>query len=125
MLKLNRERAKFKLDNVEKAKNFVCSCCHAVTSLYYIYSPLVQWLWSISLNFDEAIELLRVVTDFQFKPSAIKPDFTIYDNQSEGYVLCVKADLVSEEYRNFLEKIVESRKLGIRESNGYLRIYGH
>ncbi len=77
------------------------------------------------MNLNEAIELLRVVTDFKFNVSEKKPDFTIYDNQSEGYVLCVKADLVSEEYRKYIERIVESRKLRIRESEGYLRIYGH
>jgi hypothetical protein len=77
-----------------------------------------------AVNFNEAIELLEVVSDFHFKASEKKPDFCIYDNQNEGYVLCVKALLINAEYRNYLKEIVESRKLGIRESEGYLIIYG-
>jgi hypothetical protein len=77
------------------------------------------------LNLNEAIELLEIVSDFDFKASEKKPNLSIHDNQSEGYVLYVKADLVSEEYRNYLEKIVESRNLRLSELEGYLRIYGY
>jgi hypothetical protein len=77
------------------------------------------------VNFNEAIELLDAVSDFQFKQLEKKPDFCIYDNENQGYTLCVKAALISEEYHNHLKHIVESRKLGIRESEGYLVIYGN
>jgi hypothetical protein len=77
------------------------------------------------VNLSEAVELLEVVSDFQFKASEEKPDFYIYDNQKEGYTLWVKSHLISEEYRNYLKEVVESRKLGIRESDGYLIIQGH
>jgi hypothetical protein len=77
------------------------------------------------LNLVEAVELLDAVSDFNFKETEKKPSFCIYDSQKEGFVLRVKADLVSEEYRDFLKGIVESRKLGMRESEGYLTIYGY
>lgn len=77
-----------------------------------------------ALNFKEAIELLEVVSDFQCKASEKKPNFCIYDNQNEGYNLSIKANLINAEYRNYIEEMVESRKLGIRESEGYLVIYG-
>jgi hypothetical protein len=63
--------------------------------------------------------LLGVISDFDFKISETAK-FTIYDEEKRGHTLWIKADLVSEEYRNFLEKIIKSRKLQMRESNGYL-----
>jgi hypothetical protein len=77
------------------------------------------------VNLLEAVELLDVVSDFHFKVSEEKPDFLIYDNQKEGYALWVKSQLISEEYRNYLKEMAESRKLVIRESEGYLIIQGH
>jgi len=76
------------------------------------------------VNLREAIALLEVVSDFHFKDSEKIPEFSIYDNQKEGYILCVKADLISEEYRNHIKEIVESRKLRINELEGYLTIHG-
>ena len=76
------------------------------------------------MNFNEAIELLEVVSGFSFKASEKKPDFCIYDNQKEGYSLCVKAHLINTEFRKYIKEIVESRKLGIHESEGYLKIHG-
>jgi len=76
------------------------------------------------LNFSEAIRLLEVVSDFPFKPSEKKLGFSIYDNQNQGYTLRVKASLVNSEYLKYVKEIVESRKLGMRESDGYLTIYG-
>jgi hypothetical protein len=76
------------------------------------------------VNLVEAVELLEVVSDFQFKASEEKPDFYIYDNQKEGHALWVKSALISEAYRNYLKEIAESRKLEIRESEGYLIIQG-
>jgi len=76
------------------------------------------------LNFSKAIELLEAVTDFHFESSEEKPNFSIYDNQNQGYTLRVKASLVNAEYLKYVKEIVESRKLGMRESEGYLTIYG-
>jgi hypothetical protein len=71
------------------------------------------------VNLIEAIALLEVVSDFHFKASEKKPDFCIYDNQKEGYILCVRAHLISEEHRSYIKEICESRNLRIRESEGY------
>jgi hypothetical protein len=76
------------------------------------------------VNLKEAIELLDAVSDFRFGASEKQPTFTIYDNQKEGFVLLLKAALVNEKYRNYLKGIVKLRKLRIRESEGYLIIYG-
>jgi len=76
------------------------------------------------VNFAEAIELLEAVSAFHFEPSEKEPDFCLYDNENQGYSLCVKADLINEKYRAYLSEIVEARKLRIRESDGRLIIYG-
>jgi len=78
--------------------------------------------WHLVITANEAIELLEVVSDFNFKSSEKRPNFGIYDNQKEGFVLCIKAGLVNEEYRGYLEGIVESRNLRLSESKGYLII---
>ena len=76
------------------------------------------------MNFKEAIQLLEAFTDFPSKSGEKRPNFSIYDNQNQGYSLSVKAQLIGAEYLNYVKKIVESRKLGVRESKGYLIIYG-
>jgi O-phosphoseryl-tRNA(Cys) synthetase len=79
-----------------------------------------------SVNLVEAVELLDAVSDFNFKETEKKPDFYIYDNQKEGYILYIKARSISEEYRNYLKEICKSRNLRIRESEEYpLIIYGN
>jgi hypothetical protein len=80
---------------------------------------------SIPLTINDAIDLLCAVSDFQFKDSEKRPDFCVYDNQNDGYNLRIKAELVDKEYRRYLNGIVKSRKLGLRESEGYLIIYGY
>jgi hypothetical protein len=75
------------------------------------------------LNFIESIKLLEAVSDFPFKQSEKKPDFSIYDNQNQGYSLRVKAGLVNAEYLKFVKEIVESLKLRMIDSEGYLTIY--
>jgi len=98
----------------------------AVTILYEsIRFFNYEWLCLYPVNLSEAIELLDVVSDFNFENSDKRPRFSIYDSQKEGFVLCVKANLVSEEYRDYLMKIVDSRKLGLRESEGYMMIHGY
>jgi hypothetical protein len=76
------------------------------------------------LNFREAVELLAVISDFHYKSPDMKPDFFLCDNGNQGYSLSVKTSLVNAEYRSYIEKIVESRKLRIQDSEGYLVIYG-
>lgn len=75
------------------------------------------------MNLDEAIDLLDDISDFNFKASEKKPNISVYDNQKDGFVLCVKANLVDEKFRGYLAGIAESRKLGIRELEGYLIIH--
>ena len=74
------------------------------------------------MNLDEAIDLLDDISDFNFKASE-KPNISVYDNQKDGFVLCVKANLVDEEFRDHIAGIAESRKLEIRELEGYLIIH--
>jgi hypothetical protein len=76
------------------------------------------------VNFREALDLLAVVSDFHFKSSDEKSDFCLFDNEKQGYTLHVKTSLLNAEYRAYIEKIVESRKLGMRELEEYLEIYG-
>ena len=76
------------------------------------------------LNLNEVIELLDSVSDFNFGNFKKKPSFSIYDNEKDGFVLCIKTNLVNEKYRNFLQGIVESRNLRMRELRGYLIISG-
>ena len=76
------------------------------------------------LNLNEAIDLLDAISNFNFKDVEKIPNFSIWDKQKDGYVLCVKANSVTEEYRDYLKGIVESRKLRMRELDGYLMIHG-
>jgi hypothetical protein len=76
------------------------------------------------VNLSEAIELLELVTDFNFENPDKRPSFSLYDNQKDGFVICVNAELISEDYRRYLKYIVESRNLRLRESDGYLMIHG-
>lgn len=76
------------------------------------------------LNLNAAIELLDSFSDFNFSGWHKKPSFSIYDNQKEGFVLYVKANLVNEEYRDYLKGIVKARKLRMCELDGYLMISG-
>ncbi len=75
------------------------------------------------MNFAEVMELLRTVSAFQVKASEESPKFRIYDNQNEGYVVYIKASSINTECLNFLKEIIETRKLGIRESEGFLIIH--
>jgi hypothetical protein len=79
----------------------------------------------MNMNLSEAIKLLDAVSNFNFEGFKKKPAFCICDNQKDGYSISIKASLVNDEYRNYLEKIVKSCKLGIRKSEGCLIIYGY
>jgi len=77
------------------------------------------------MNLEEAVELLKDVSAISIKDSGKHPEIRIFHNLGEGYMLHVKTELINAEYRNRLNLIAESRKLAIRESEGYLIIYGH
>jgi hypothetical protein len=78
----------------------------------------------IGMDLAEALTLLDAISVFHFEASEDKPRFTIYDNQKGGYDLLVKAQTGGEKYRSRLRKIVKSRRLFIRESDGCLVITG-
>ena len=69
------------------------------------------------------MELQNAVTTFRLEPQEEKPKLCIYDTQKEGYILYIKANSVSAKCLLFLKKLVNSRKLRIRESEKYLIIY--
>jgi len=71
------------------------------------------------------MELQSAAASFHSETPKEAPKFSIYDSQKEGYVLCIKASSVSREYLNFLKNLVTSRKLGIKESEGYIIIYDY
>ena len=101
----------------------VCCCQPTVTTLYYLHSHMFSLI--CKLNLQEAVSLLGVVSNFDFKAYEKKPRFYIYDNQKAGHTLWVETASVSEEYRKFLEEIVKSRKLLFRNLDGYLIISGY
>jgi hypothetical protein len=76
------------------------------------------------LNFADVMELQSAAVLFHGETPNEAPKFSIVDSQKEGYVLCIKASSVSPEHLNFLKNLVTSRKLGIKESEGYIIIYG-
>jgi hypothetical protein len=71
----------------------------------------------------EAVKLLGVVSDFSFKDAGEVPRFSIFDGEKEGFVVCVKANLVGEEYYEYLKRIIRLRNLRMRKSKGYLMIH--
>jgi hypothetical protein len=77
------------------------------------------------MNLAEAVELLSVVSAIPVKNPLKSPEICIFFNQGEGYTLRIKRHLVNADYRKHLDEIVESRKLGFRESKRYLIIYGN
>jgi hypothetical protein len=77
------------------------------------------------MNLNEAVELLRVVSKIPVKNLVKHPEIRIFHEIGEGYTLRVKTASVNADYRNHLNGIVESRKLGIRESKRYIIIYGY
>jgi hypothetical protein len=75
------------------------------------------------LNFVEAVECLRTVSAFQTECAGELPKLQVYNAENEGYVIWIKNSLISEEFRNFLMQVVETRRLGIKKTEGYLIIY--
>ena len=75
------------------------------------------------MNLYEAITLLVTVSDFHFSPLNKRPDFHIFENPNEEYVLLAKANLVNEEYRKYLEEVAVIYGLEIEASKGFPIIY--
>jgi hypothetical protein len=77
------------------------------------------------MNFAEIIELLRTFSAFHETRSGNRPVLSVYDTQDkdEVYVLFVRANSASRDFLNFLNYVVETRKLGIRWFKEYLVIH--
>jgi hypothetical protein len=79
------------------------------------------------MNLDEAVELLKIVSEIPVKKSAKHPEIRIVhavgEVMAKGYTLRIEKNSAGADYRNHLNEIVESKKLAIRESEGYLIIY--
>ena len=77
------------------------------------------------MNLNEAVKLLRVVSEIPVKDLVKHPEICIFHEIGAGYTLRVKAASVNADYRSHLDRIAESCKLGVRESKRYIIIYGH
>jgi hypothetical protein len=92
------------------------------TALNEPYTLLIE-----CMNLDEAVELLRVVSAIPVKKSTKYPEIRIVraigEVMSKGYTLRIEKDLADADYRNHLNRIVESKNLAIRESERHLIIY--
>ena len=94
------------------------------------HTELNETIYTLSLssmNLDEAVELLRVVSAIPVKKSAKRPEIRIVhavgEVMAKRYTLRIEKDLVDADYRNNLNSIVESNKLAISESKCYLIVY--
>ena len=75
------------------------------------------------MNFVEAMELLRALSAFLPKSLRVRPKFTFYDAEKEGYVVYVKEDAVLSDYVSYVNEIVKARDLRIRKQEGFLVIH--
>lgn len=79
------------------------------------------------MNLAESVELLKVVSAIPVRDSAKRPEIrivhTIGEVNAKGYTLRVKKNIADADYRNHLNRIAESNKLAIRESELYLILY--
>lgn len=79
------------------------------------------------MNLDEVVELLTVVSAIPVKKSAKHPEIRIVHAigrvNAKHYTLRIEKNSTDTDYRNHLNKIAESKKLAIRESERYLIIY--
>jgi hypothetical protein len=79
------------------------------------------------MNLDEAVELLKVVSAIPVKKSAKHPEISIFhavgEVMSKGYTLRIVKNSVDADYLIYLNRIVESNKLEISESERHLIIY--
>jgi hypothetical protein len=122
-------------DSISQAKtrrNYVGSCQRTASLLLMLYShtELNETIYTLilsSMNLDETVELLRIVSEIPVKKSAKRPEIRVFcaidEVMAKGYAMRIEKDSVDADYRNHLNSIVESKKLTIRESKGYLVIY--
>jgi len=75
------------------------------------------------LKLNEAITLLDAIT-LHLSTVAKKPGFAIFQELRGNYSLRAKPNFIEQESRDYLKELVKSRGLQIRESVGYLTIYG-
>lgn len=75
------------------------------------------------MNLFEAVDLLKVVSCFDFEEAENVPHFSIHDGQSNGFSVCVKSEFVDEDFHDFLGEVVESRNLRLLDADGYLFIH--
>ena len=79
------------------------------------------------MNLSEAVELLKVFSAIPVKGSANHPEIRIVhaigEVNSKDYTLHIEKNSADAEYRNQLNRIAESSKLSINESERYLIIY--
>jgi hypothetical protein len=77
------------------------------------------------MNFVEVIDLMRTITAFQAKSLNYRPKLSVWDTQTRdnGYVLCMRKDLVNNEYLAFLTHIAETRRLAISHIENILIVF--
>jgi len=75
------------------------------------------------MNFVEAVETLRDLSEFRLKTLRARPRIVFYDAEKQGYTLWVNEDSLKTDYLGFLKEIVATRQLRIRKHEGYLIIH--
>jgi hypothetical protein len=79
------------------------------------------------MNLNEAVELLKAVSEIPVKKSAKHPEVRIVraigEVMAKGYTLRIEKKLVDADYRNHLSEIAESKKFAVLESERYLILY--
>jgi hypothetical protein len=75
------------------------------------------------MNFVEAVEILRDLSEFRIETLRVRPRVVFYDAEKQGYTLWVNEDSLKTDYFGFLKRIVETRQLRIRKHKGYLIIH--
>ena len=98
-----------------------CYCSIAVTTVFI----QARILCNEAMNLNQAVELLKILSAFPSRKTAMPTEIQIAFYQGEGYILRIHSHLIGEEFRGHLEGAVKLSKLLKRESNGYLVIYGN
>jgi len=79
------------------------------------------------MNLNEAVELLKAVSEIPVKESAKHPEVRIVHAMggvvAKGYTLRIEKKLADADFRNHLSEIAESKKLAVLESERYLVLY--
>jgi hypothetical protein len=79
------------------------------------------------MKLDEAVELLRVVSAIPVNKPAKHPEIRVVhaigEVMAKGYTLRIEKKLADADYRSHLNRIAESRKLSLLESERFLVVY--